>query len=123
MFFGGAPRRVVEAVAYQRVEACATDEIVDEYQMVVDEMIDRKQGTLRKDVLAPFLSKLRIVVPFSAVEVCRDPDDDKFLSCAIDSRALYIVSGDKDLLSLEAFQGVEIITASEFCARYLDDAK
>jgi len=46
-------------------------------------------------------------------------DDDKFLGCAIDSKALYIVSGDKDLLTLEKYKDIEIITAREFCNRYL----
>ena len=48
----------------------------------------------------------------------RDPDDDKFLGCAKDAKALYIVSGDKDLLVLEKFEDVEIITAKAFWERY-----
>ena len=48
------------------------------------------------------------------VNVCRDPDDDKFLACAIDGAAYYAVSGDSDLLSLGEFRGVKIVTASEF---------
>ena len=57
--------------------------------------------------------------PITHVEVCRDPDDDKFISCAIDSRAIYIVSGDKDLLVTGEYGGVDIVTAAEFCSRYL----
>jgi predicted nucleic acid-binding protein len=37
----------------------------------------------------------------------------------VDAKALYIVSGDKDLLDLGSFAGVEIVTAAEFCERYL----
>jgi len=44
----------------------------------------------------------------------RDPKDDKFLACAIEGAAGYIVSGDDDLLSLENFQGVSIVKPSEF---------
>ena len=51
----------------------------------------------------------------------RDPDDDKFISCAIDAKALYIVSDDKDLLSTEDYEGIEIITAADFCNKYLSD--
>lgn len=82
-------------------------------------MIVRKQGHLRRDVIAPFMAVLGIVVPVSDVELCRDPDDDKFLSCAIDGKALYIVSGDKDLLDLKSFRDIEIVTAADFCQRYL----
>ena len=49
----------------------------------------------------------------------RDPDDDKFLGCAKDAKALYIVSGDKDLLVLEKFENIEIITAKEFWEKYM----
>ena len=48
------------------------------------------------------------------MKVCRDPDDDKFISCAIDGQCYYIVSGDKDLLSLKEQQQVKIVTVSEF---------
>ena len=33
--------------------------------------------------------------------VCRDSDDDKFINCAVDAKALYIVSGDSDLLDIK----------------------
>ena len=35
------------------------------------------------------------------------------------SKALYIVSGDKDLLDIGRYENVEMITAAEFCSRYL----
>ncbi len=57
--------------------------------------------------------------PRTKVMASRDPDDDKFIECALDSGALYIISGDKDLLVLEKFRGVTMITAADFVARYL----
>lgn len=59
-----------------------------------------------------------MIDPVTRVKLSRDPDDDKFLGCAKDARALYIVSGDKDLLVLERYEEIEIITAKEFCERY-----
>ena len=50
----------------------------------------------------------------SKIRACRDPSDDKFLECAVDSRADYIVSADKDLLDMGTFQGIEIIDAPTF---------
>ncbi len=47
------------------------------------------------------------------------PDDDKFISCALDAKALYIVSGDKDLLVMGHYEDVQIITAADFCNQYL----
>ena len=119
VFFGGAPRCVVEAVVDSDVEACATSEIIDEYSNVVKRMIERKGGSLRDDSFSLLLSRIKAIEPVTRVEVCRDPDDDKFIGCAIDARALYVVSGDKDLLDIGSYAGVEMVTAAEFCARYL----
>ena len=120
-FFGGAPRKVLEAVVDNTISAFATTEIVEEYIEIVQEMIDRKQGHLSVAVLNPFVQNLYLVEASTSVEVCRDPDDNKFIGCAIDSRSYYIVSGDKDLLVLEKYEGIEIITAADFCKRFLNN--
>ena len=119
VFFGGAPRKVIEAVVDSRAQASATSEILDEYSRVVDEMISRKQGRLRRDALSVLMSKIDLIQPATKVEACRDPDDDKFIGCAVDAKAYYIVSGDKDLLDIGEYEGVEIITAADFCDRFL----
>ena len=119
VFFGGAPMQILSAIVSSKVTACATTEIVDEYLEIVDEMVSRKQGTINRDILSPLICSLEMIEPQTHVEVSRDPDDDKFLGCAKDAKAVYIVSGDKDLLVLERFENIEIVTARDFCDRYL----
>jgi len=46
--------------------------------------------------------------------VCRDPDDDKFIECATAGRASFVVTGDKDLCDLGAYESVRICNVSEF---------
>ena len=46
--------------------------------------------------------------------VTEDPSDDKFLACAVDGRASWIVSGDRHLLALHTFRGVRIGSPAEF---------
>ena len=46
--------------------------------------------------------------------VCRDPDDDRVLAAAIAGEAETIVTGDRDLLVLEAFESVRIVSPREF---------
>jgi uncharacterized protein len=48
------------------------------------------------------------------VKECRDPGDDMFLECAAPAKADRLVSGDKDLLTLGAYKGTRIVTASEY---------
>lgn len=119
IFFGGVPRKILSAAVGGRLTACATMEILDEYEEIIQEMVEREQGHLNHAILQSFFPAMEIVAPVSQVTLSRDPDDDKFLGCAKDARALYIVSGDKDLLILEQFEGIQIITAKEFCDRYL----
>jgi predicted nucleic acid-binding protein len=51
--------------------------------------------------------------------VCDDPDDDKFLACALAGKAKVIVSGDRHLLALSGYRGITIIRPAEFVDRYL----
>jgi putative PIN family toxin of toxin-antitoxin system len=72
--------------------------------------------------IAPFfLDNIRRV--FAAAELvtitepvtgCRDPDDDKFLALAVNGHADVIISGDDDLLVLDTFRGIPIITPAAF---------
>jgi predicted nucleic acid-binding protein len=50
-------------------------------------------------------------VPEDAV---RDPKDRMILACAVGGKADIIVSGDKDLVVLKAYQGISIVTPSDF---------
>lgn len=59
------------------------------------------------------LSEL-VELPDEIPPICRDPDDDRVIACAVIGRADAIVSGDKDLLHLERVGGIPILTAAEF---------
>lgn len=85
--------------------------------------MSRKQGKLNKNILLPLVNSLEIIEAKSNIKVSRDPDDDKFIECAKDANALYIVSGDKDLLAIKQYDGIKIITAKEFTDKYLKNRK
>ncbi|RRK32820.1 putative toxin-antitoxin system toxin component, PIN family [Schaedlerella arabinosiphila] len=119
VFFGGFPRKILSAVVGQKIFACATAEIIIEYEEIVQEMISRKQGHINRSILSPLIKAMKIIEPVTHVKVCRDPDDNKFLECANDSHALYVVSGDKDLLIIGQYENVQIVTAKEFCEKFL----
>ncbi|MBM2827464.1 MAG: PilT protein domain protein [Dehalococcoidia bacterium] len=62
------------------------------------------------------LAKAEAVEPNVRVSLPRDPKDEKFLECAITGIADFIVSEDKDLLSLREYQGIAIVSCSEMLA-------
>lgn len=119
VFFGGAPAEVLKAIISNKVTACASKQIVEEYIEIVNEMISRKQGKLNSDILLMLIESLEMIKPKTHIEISRDRDDDKFIECAKDADALYIVSGDKDLLVIKQYENIKIITAKEFCDNYL----
>jgi putative PIN family toxin of toxin-antitoxin system len=75
--------------------------------------IEERQGFLRQ------LSLIVEIVPHViSLKACRDSKDDKFLSLAVSGGADFILTGDKDLLVLDPFKTVRILS----CATYLSRA-
>ena len=46
--------------------------------------------------------------------VCRDPDDDRVLATAVAAGADCIVTGDRDLLVIERYEGIDILSPRQF---------
>lgn len=51
--------------------------------------------------------------------ISADPDDDKFIACALASGSRLIVSGDKHLLDVDGFSGIEVLKPKAFVDRHL----
>jgi predicted nucleic acid-binding protein len=54
------------------------------------------------------------VTVLHVVRACRDPKDDKFLELGVNGTADVIVTGDADLVALNPFRGIRIVSAAEF---------
>ena len=65
---------------------------------------------IRRQFLSDLAAVAEWVTITGAVRACRDPDDDKVLETAISGEADCIVTGDRDLLALDPFEGVMIFT-------------
>ena len=118
IFFGGKPRELLGMVVNQDLQAFASPEIVTEYQETVDELCTKYPGKPTRLPLTLIISAMKLVDPATRIPVSPDPDDYKFIECAVDAKCLYIVSGDKDLTSLKNYQDIQIVTVAEFLAQY-----
>ena len=68
----------------------------------------------RQGFLLKFISSSQLVSITENITVCRDEKDNKFLELAVSGNANVIVTGDLDLLILNPFQAVEILTPDMF---------
>ena len=120
IFFGGNPRKVLEKWQEKSFTLLTSVEILEEDEQVLERLQSRSKKKTKSIVSKTMnlVSRDSIVIdPSSDVHISRDPDDEKFINCALSGSAVYIVSGDNDLLDLKAVQGIEIITAKEFLDR------
>ena len=120
----GNPATILNAWADNHFEAIASPEILEEYEETLLE-VAHKVG--RKDLAERWSlilrERLHLIVPGRKVKLCRDPDDDKLLSCALAAEARYLVSGDKDLGILEKIGSTLIVTPGEFVRNHLKKAE
>ncbi|MCR5650043.1 MAG: putative toxin-antitoxin system toxin component, PIN family [Lachnospiraceae bacterium] len=114
IFFGGKPRQLIDKLVNKEFEACATKEIIAEYRETIEYLFEKYPSKQVGSPLEIITGTMTIIKTTSSIDVCRDPDDNKFIECAIDAECLYIVSGDKDLLTVEKYEDIRIMTVAEF---------
>lgn len=68
--------------------------------------------TIIEDEILPFFEVVEIQEEISGA--CRDPEDDKFIACALSASADYIVSGDKDLCDMSRYKSIRIEKVADF---------
>jgi putative PIN family toxin of toxin-antitoxin system len=114
--FGGKPERFLQAAELERYHLIASGPILVEIAGVLS-----RKFQWSADRVAIGLGRIRaiaeVVFPTVVVSGCDDPDDDRILEAAVEGRADIIVSGDNDLLRMNAFRGIEICTLRGFLLR------
>ena len=119
LYFHGLPKKLLREIDLEKFNICVNEEIISEYTDKIDNKFSKSKYILDKDLREKIFSSFKNFNKISDLKICRDPDDDKFINCAIDAKAIYIVSGDNDLLTIKNFAGIEIVTAREFYEKYL----
>ncbi len=120
IFFSGPPFEILDAWRNGKLTLVVSPEILNEYERVGQEL----SKTFPSVDIAPILELLTfkgeaVNAPPLPEQVCGDPDDDKFLACAIASNTKVISSGDKALRKTTGYAGIEVLTPREFADKYL----
>ncbi|MDR1323141.1 MAG: putative toxin-antitoxin system toxin component, PIN family [Candidatus Margulisbacteria bacterium] len=114
IFFDGLPEKLVDLILTKVVTIVVSHDLLQEYAATIQNMYGKLAKTRKRFSLAPLLKYSSKIKPTSKIQICRDKDDNKFIDCAVDGNCEYIVSGDKDLLSLRNYQNINIVTVRDF---------
>lgn len=111
--------QILQAIRTQKIIFVTSPVILEEIGEVINRGRIVKLTKMSKDERVDFMDKLIERSDVTAGKqllqiVGRDIKDDKFLACAVEAKADYIVTGDEDLLVLKVYEGVKIVTPREF---------
>ena len=111
----GKPEAVLRLMEQRRISNHTTDEIFDELRRVVAYPKLKFPPSLQVKILEFIFCWSTFVPAVEPVMVVKaDPDDDKFIACAIAAGASHVISGDPHLLAVGNYQGVRIVTPTQF---------
>ena len=120
IFFSGPPFKLLQAWQKREIQIVLSLEILHEYRRVAGALAEQFPAidiSGFMDMLT--VNSVLIEAPALSKPVCADPDDDKFIACAIAGKVKTIVSGDKHLLKVDGFRNIRVLKPREFIEKYL----
>ncbi len=117
-FWDGNEYKLFKKIEERKAVIFITYEILEEVEKVLRRPKFLKVLNLTKQRIDQIIQKIIsvshvIIGSKLKINVCRDPEDNKFLECAELAKADYIVSGDEDLLSMKQYKNIKIIKSSD----------
>jgi uncharacterized protein len=115
-FFGGNPRQVVDLWKNGELTLGLSKDVLDEYVAVLERLFGSEKAELKEllDLLAKGPNILFTIKTPKLHIVDEDPDDDKFIACAVALKAEFLVTGDKALLRIGSYGNVRILSPADF---------
>ncbi len=122
IFFSGPPYRILQAWHQKKISLYISPDILQEYKRVGEKLTSKYTGVdLDPWITLMLLNTSLIDAPVLDEQVCEDPDDDKFLACAIAAKVKMIIRGDKHLLDISGYNKITVLTPRKFVDIYLKD--
>ena len=118
VFSISVPRQAVKKVLHHGIlllSEATTNELKEVlFRAKFDRYVSREERML---FLAQLASVAEFVPIVQLVRQCREPKDDKFLEVALNGRADLIITGDADLLAMNPWRGIVIVSPAEYLNR------
>jgi hypothetical protein len=115
-FFGGNPKKIIDLWKNEEIALCLSKDILDEYIDVL-QRVGLKDENEIGELLSFFAKGFNILFTTNVPQIKAvkdDPDDDKFIECAVALKADVIITGDKALKTIGKYMGIKILTPQEF---------
>ena len=113
-----APARAVDKAVTNAQLVATTETLHELIEKLLSPKFDRYVPRERRDALLERVASLvEIIDVLQPIRASLDPKDDKVLEAAVNGRADVIVTGDKDLLDLDPFRAIAIVTPAAYLAR------
>ncbi len=110
------PRRIMDEVMKGNMRAVASNQIIRENKLILDRLVNDQE---HYDLVNKFFSYIEVIEVNKKVDVIKyDKDDNKFLACAEEAEADYIISNDSHLLDVGEYAGINILNPDDFWAEY-----
>jgi len=118
----GPSAQLLDRWREQKFILVTSHEIVAEIQRVLEYPHIAKKYKLSKSDVQSLLALIEheaVVIPKSPIVhiIKEDPDDDKFIACALAAKVEYIVSGDQHLLSFGSYESISIVMVKDFLSK------
>lgn len=115
IFFSGPPYQILKAWRDKRLTIVVTEDILLEYQRVSEEL-SKEFPNIQTNQILDLITMHAEVVDTKGIEIqiCEDPDDNKFIECALASKSRFIVSGDNHLLKISGYSGIGVLTPRNY---------
>ena len=119
-FFGGNPRKIIDLWKSGQITLCLSRPIIDEYIDVLRRMGLQNEREL-EELLSLFAHGFHVLFTSKAPDlniVEKDPDDNKFIECAVALNSKSIIPGDKALQEIKDYMGIKIKSPKQFLSDY-----
>jgi len=105
-----------DLIVSEKVKVITTDQLINEIRLVTSR--DKLKKYFNQDKVSDLISLLDILADKVKIKkidkICRDPKDDFLLALSKESRANYLITGDKDLLDIKVYGRTRIVTVKQF---------
>ena len=124
-FFGGKPRKIIDLWKEGKITLCLSKDILNEYIEVLHRIGLQDEVEL-EELLSLFAKSFNILFTTKTprIKVVKDdPDDDKFIECAVALKAEVIITGDKAIEVIGEYMNIKILTPQQFLKIYKFSSK